>query len=50
MMILVTAGGFGAVEVGGFWDLRRERVVTCSRSILMMLEAQMLVMVFSSGL
>ncbi|TNN49878.1 hypothetical protein EYF80_039920 [Liparis tanakae] len=50
MMILATVGG--AAAAGGAWGLMapvRERVVTCGRS-RMMLEVQMLVMVFSSGL
>lgn len=52
MMILVTVGGCGAVVAGGTWSLMApvwERVVTWGRS-RMMLEVQMLVMVFSSGL
>lgn len=52
MMIFVTVGGLGVVLGGGAWGLMapvRERVVTCGRS-RMMLEVQMLVMVFSSGL
>lgn len=52
IIILVTVGGFEGVAMEAGWGLMapvRERVVTCGRS-MMMLDVQMLVMVFSSGL